>query len=311
MSISAGKISSKEPRQRRFIKNILRKIFLDDWLLKLLALAITLGLWLGVTGLTTRSTKRLTVQLVTNVANNVKITNTPDAEIDIVVSGDERKIKQMSGANLVASLDLSDVPPGDRIVSLSPENVYVSGLPEGIKLDEVPTRRIAVRIELVEEVDLTVVADLQGKPAAGFEVYGESVITPQRIRVRGPVSSLRSIESLTTDPIVLDGRKADFTERQVRVKFPADVMASDTVVSVSVRIGEDRVEKTLTVPVAGAAGKKAVLTLYGPKSVLDTIRPETIKVEMLKTDGGQDIPHAALPADLQETVEVKRIKLAG
>src|SRR5512140_3707403 len=109
--------ATEKPRpnmpRRMTLKSLVRKIFLDDWLLKLIALAITLGLWLGVTGLSTNSTKRLTVPLVPNVASNVKITNTLISEVDIVVSGDERKLKPLTSNNLVASVELSDVPPGE------------------------------------------------------------------------------------------------------------------------------------------------------------------------------------------------------
>ena len=32
-------------------KHVIKKLFLEDWALKLIALTITLGLWFGVTGL--------------------------------------------------------------------------------------------------------------------------------------------------------------------------------------------------------------------------------------------------------------------
>ena len=58
---------SSEPREfidarpnRLFVKHIARKIFLEDWPMKVVALVITLALWLGVTGLSTPTTQRLT-----------------------------------------------------------------------------------------------------------------------------------------------------------------------------------------------------------------------------------------------------------
>jgi hypothetical protein len=38
------------PRSPTPPERLLRKVFLEDWGLKLLALAITIALWLGVTG---------------------------------------------------------------------------------------------------------------------------------------------------------------------------------------------------------------------------------------------------------------------
>ncbi len=301
----------KEP-QRLLFKHIIRKIFLEDWLLKLLALAITFGLWLGVTGLTTNATKRLTVPLIPNVANNAKITNNPITEVDIVISGDERKLKPMTGKDLVAALDLTSVQPGDRVVSLTPENVSVD-LPQGVKLDEIQPRRIAVRLEAVEETELPVKPDITGKPADGFEIYGEATVTPQRIRIRGPVNSLKLLQAVSTDPITVDGRKADFTERQVKIKVAAENMTvSDTVVDVTVRIGERRIEKTFTVPLTGVTGsKKATVILYGPKTLIDAIRPDTLKVEMVKPDIGPDTPRLITPGELAESIEVRKIKVGN
>ncbi len=297
---------------RPFVKNVFRRVFLDDWLLKLVALAITIGLWLGVTGLTTNSTKRLTVPLVPNSASNVKITNTLIPEVDIVVSGDERELRPLTSNKLTAYVELSDVPPGDRVISLTPENVYVPDLPLGIKLDEVQPRRIAVRLESVDEIELPVVADLQGKPSNGFEVYGEALVSPPRVRVRGPVSELRKLKNASTDPVVLDGQHSDFVQRQVRIRIAAEnTTVSDTVVDVSVKIGEARVEKTILVPVGGPSGKKAAVTLYGPKSVLDALKPENLRVELIRTDSGQETPQLNLPPETPDTVLVRRTRLIG
>jgi len=167
------KIRDQGTRKLLF-RQIVRKVFLEDWALKLVALVITLGLWFGVTGLSTPSTKRFTVQLAPNVANNIEITNNAISEVEIVVSGDERKLKTLTGTGLVAALDLTSTQPGDRVISLTPENVSVD-LPLGVKLDEIQPSRIAVRLEAVQELELPVKADIEGKPADGFEVYGRTV----------------------------------------------------------------------------------------------------------------------------------------
>ena len=64
----------QKPR-KLFAKHIVRKIFLEDWALKLLALVITLALWLGVTGLSTPTKTRVTVPLVPSISNSAEITN--------------------------------------------------------------------------------------------------------------------------------------------------------------------------------------------------------------------------------------------
>src|SRR5690606_4223325 len=133
------------------VRHILGKIFLEDWLTKLVALAITIALWVGVTGLSTPTTRRIAdIPLTLSYPNNTEITNSPVQSISIVVSGDKRRVNQLTESNLVVSLDLSDVPPGDRVIELTPDSVSIE-LPLGVKLQEINPNRIAVRIEAVEE----------------------------------------------------------------------------------------------------------------------------------------------------------------
>jgi hypothetical protein len=79
--------------------------------MKLVALAITLALWLGVTGLSTPTTQRLTSVPSACVFNNIEITNSPIQEVDLVVTGDKRRLAQINKNALIVSMDISDVLP--------------------------------------------------------------------------------------------------------------------------------------------------------------------------------------------------------
>ena len=278
--------------------------------MKLVALVITIGLWFGVTGLSTPATKRLTVQLVPNVANNIEITSNPIAEVEIVISGDERKLRPLTSTGLVAALDLTSVQPGDRVVSLTPENVSVE-LPLGVKLNEIQPSRIAVRLESVEELELPVKADIVGKPANGFEIYGEFV-SPQRVRVRGPSSLMKTLDFVLTDKISIAGKAEDFTAKQVPLVAPdAKTTVYNTVVDVVMRIGEKRLERSFVVPVTGQpGGRKATVTLYASSTLLAKLRTADIKVEVAKGENGEDVPQVILPAEYQLLVEIKKVKIS-
>src|SRR5688500_3268563 len=168
-----------------FFKHILRKIFLEDGVMKLVALAITLALWLGVTGLSTPTTQSLSsIPLSIRFSNNIEVTNSPIQEVTLVVSGDKRKLSQINKNDLVASIDISDVMPGDRVIPLTSETVNVSPWPTGVKLDDIQPRSMAVRIEAVEEKEVPVKAETYGEIPDGYEMYSEAA-TPARVRVRG------------------------------------------------------------------------------------------------------------------------------
>ncbi len=298
--------------KKLFFKHILLKAFLEDWPLKLLALVITLTLWFAVTGLSTPTTKRLTIPLNLNISSNAQITNEPQQEVDIEISGDKRKVEQINRADLIASLDLTEVQPGDRVIPLTPDTVYVA-LPQGIKLIEVQPSRIAVKLEAVEEKDVEVRADTFGTPAAGFEVYTISLL-PQKIRVRGPASVVSILTYVQTERIDLTGRTGDLFAKQVAVTSPdAKAAVLNTFVDVTFRIGEKRVERLFSIPVAGAPEVIATFTLYGPRSVISGAKKDAFYVELVKTDAGVDLPRVVLPTEWLENVEVRdlTVKTAG
>lgn len=291
-----------------FAKHVIRKVFLEDWGLKLTALVITLGLWFGVTGLSTPTDKRFTVALAPSISNNAEITNALPPEVDIVLSGDKRKLEQLNKNDLTATLDLNDVPPGDRVVSLTPDNVYVN-LPPGIKLAEIQPGRIAVNLEAVEEKELEVLAETKGTPAAGFEVY-TSQVSPPKVKVRGPASVIRALESVATAEIDLAGRKSDFTANQIAVEV-ANPKATvfNTVVDVFFRIGERRVTRAFTIPVTGLDGRTASFIIYAPRTLLSQTKPDDLKIEITRNDKGEEIPQVIMPSELRDLAQVRRIRL--
>jgi hypothetical protein len=299
----------EKPPARVMVRQILRKVFLEDWGMKLVALAITLALWVGVTGLSTPTVTRLSgVPLTLRFPNNTEVTNASLDEIDLVISGDKRKIDQINKNDLIVSLDLTDIPPGDRVIQLTPQNVSVA-LPTGIKLDEIQPNRIAVRLEAVEEKEVPVVPATEGRLPEGFEVYG-TVVSPPRIRVRGPASFIRSLSAVSTAPIDLNDRRGDFVAQQVSVNV-ADSNATplESVVDVAYRIGERRTERLFLVPIDGDTRRRATVILFGPRSIFSDVTPADLSVQVSR-DGGEEKPELTLPPRLEGQVEVRRVRLS-
>jgi YbbR domain-containing protein len=293
-----------------FFSRLFRKIFLEDWLMKLVALVITLALWFGVTGLREPITIRQNgIALQPRLSNNLEITNSPITEVSLVLTGDRRKIDQIKSENLIVSIDLTDVQPGEHIIQLTPETVNIE-LPNGIKIDEIQPNKISVRLETVEEREIPVRVETEGSVTEGFEVYGTPVILPAKVRVRGPSSFVKSLEFVSTEKINLDKKQGDFTAQQVPINIVAPkVTKLDATVDVSFRIGEKRIEKDFTVSVPTDEGaKKATFTLYGTRSQLKAVTSENIQIEVVKNDSGNIVPRPVLPADLEGKVEIREPK---
>lgn len=308
MSISNENFSLREERQI-FINRLLRKIFLEDWLMKLVALVITLTLWFGVSGLRAPKTVRLrAVAFNLQVPNDVEITNSPITEVDIVVTGDKRKTDNINARDLIVSLDLSNVQPGLRSIELTPENVSVE-LPTGVKLEEIQPNKVAFNIEPVEEREIPVKALTEGGVAENYEIYSETVL-PQKVRVRAPSSYIKSLSFVSTERINLENRNEDFTAKQIPLSVSnPKATVLDTAVDVAFRIGEKRIEKTFQVAVKDSKTREKVkVVLYGVQSVINTLRTENIQIEMTKTETGEEIPRVILPAELPSLVEIREPK---
>ena len=87
-------------------------------------------------------------------------------------------------------------------------------MPTGVKLDEIQPNKIAVKLENVAERDIAVKPETEGRLADGFEIYNLAALPP-KVRVRGPVSFVSALESISTEPIDLANHTTDFTVRQV------------------------------------------------------------------------------------------------
>ena len=293
-----------------FFKHIVRKVFFEDWLTKLVALAVTLALWLGVTGLSKPTTTRLTsIPLSLRYSSEAEVTNSPITEIDAIISGDNRKISQINKNDLVASVDLTSVLPGDRVVQLTPENVQLQ-LPLGVRLDEITPSRMAVRLEAVEEKEIPVNVETTGKLTDGFEIYSQAAI-PMRIRVRGPLSVTKTLTDISTEKIDLSDRKADFVARQTALSPPnAKLTLLETAVDVAFRIGERRVERLFVVPTTDGSNRRVSVVLFGPQTVLRDLKSSELQASVSKNDAGNDAPQITLPSELQGVVEIRRTRFA-
>lgn len=294
----------------------LHEIFLEDWTLKLIALAISVGLWFAVTGQRTPTTVRLrNVQLDFQLPNDMEISNDPRRDIDITVSGSSDALENLNRRELVAHVDVSSYKPGDRVVQLTDK---IIDLPSGIKVVKIEPNTVPLRIEPSVEREVEVEARHEGNLPEGYELYGV-VVTPQRVRVRGPASHVNNLQKAMTETIPVEGRRESFNAQQIAVDIPDQkITVIDPVVNVRLEIGELRVEKSfagvavLTNNGASARPAQATVTLYGPKSVLEQLRPEDVQLVLeVEEDGGVRSIRLQLPPGVADRVQLRSTRPAG
>lgn len=295
------------------MRSLFTRIFIDDWMMKLIALTITLALWLGVTGLGTPTEERLEgLKLKLRISNEMEITKSSVSTVALVISGDSRKIDEIKREDLIISVDLVNYQPGESIVELTPETISLN-LPGGVKLREIQPNSMAITLEMVEKRDVPVkVATLDNLPE-GFEVYGVSAI-PQKIQARGPASSITSIDYISTEKIDLKDQRGDFTAQQVPLNVTNSKIAiiDETTVNVFFRIGEKRIERLFIVPLTtGGEKRTATVVLYGARTLLNNIKGEDLQVEVVQSESGEDSLRLVLPNSLQGNAEIRKLQING
>jgi YbbR domain-containing protein len=231
-----GKRPFPLPKKPNSSEQLLRRLFLDHWNLKLLALAITLGLWLAVNGQRAPITERFpAVQLNFQLPSDMSIGNNPPDEIELTLTGPQRDLDLINPRDLNAMVDITDRRPGDRVVQLVPGRLRID-LPSGVRLEKIQPATIQIRLEPVLERELEIEVRLEGKPLPGYELAGVD-IRPQKVRARGPSSHVLAITKATTETLLLDGHREDFSVPQMAVDISDHkVELLDTTVDISVHI---------------------------------------------------------------------------
>ncbi|PYS76568.1 MAG: hypothetical protein DMF66_13970 [Acidobacteria bacterium] len=277
-----------------------RALLFEDWTLKIMALLITLGLWYAVTTQRAPATMRLrAVQLEFILPENVDIGNDPVEEVDVTLEGSQGKLAELNARSLVARADVTNLRPGDRVARLS-DNVKMD-LPEGVRVVEVTPRSVTLHLEPVVVRAVPAEARFDGEPPEG----------PQ-VRLRGPESHVEAIEKAYTETISLAGQRESLTMPQAAIDIPDHkVTPLDPTVSVRVEIVEEQSQRRFTnVPVRSAAGgpvspaTAASVTLRGPRSIVEALRPEDVRLVVEMAGDGYISPRLALPPAAAGRVEL-------
>ena len=221
-------------------ERLLRKVFLEDWGLKLLALGITVVLWLGVTGQNKPVTLRVSgVQLNFLEPNGLEISNEPPSTVDVILTGSKDKLDRIGPRDLIANVDLSDQKAGERIIKLTLDRVKVE-LQEDVKIQGFHPATVPIRLEPVVEASVDVEVKFEGKLPEGYELAGVSV-NPAKIRLRGPADRINALRKAITETVWLDGKKEGFNVSHVEINIAdpkVDVL--DPAVDIHVDVAEKR-----------------------------------------------------------------------
>ncbi len=269
------------------VRNFLRRAFLDNAALKLVALLLSLTLFIVVRGDRDASISFILPVAYTETEGRV-MTSRPVDTVRVTVSGPWTRLRKfeagkveplhidlskLSDGEHMFAEDLIQLPPGLRIQSISPPSVH-------LQFEERATKVVAVKPKF------------EGQPARGYSL-GEVSVTPSLVTVRGPKSVVDAMTEVQTRPIQIDGLTSGGDERvPLEPTEPHLSVVERQTIEVRFRIVEElgllslgplRVEIhpapgiALAVP-AGATTDpgKVKLVLRGAKNLLDRIDPNEV-----------------------------------
>jgi diadenylate cyclase len=180
--------------------NFLGRYVFHNFFLKLLSLALAVGLWLAVSR---EEPAELPISVPIefhNVPENLEITweNIPQAQI--LVRGPERVIRRLAPSDIHLEIDLRRANAAERTFDLKnqirgPRDIeVVQVIPSQlhIQLDTRLTRTVDVRPRVI------------GSFAPGFSI-SRVVADPPSITVSGPRQRVEALDAATTDPVDATG----------------------------------------------------------------------------------------------------------
>ena len=177
--------------------------FLRDWPLKLVSLALAVGLWLLlVPAEKNYSEKSLTIPLETlNVPAGLEIVEGPAATVDVTLRAPNRLLDEIGPSGLVARLDLERATVLQQEYPLAASAVDV---PVGAEVVKISPGKVTIKLERTAEAMLDVHPTVRGKPGRGFRI-ARTEIEPASVAVRGPESRVKAGEAAATAPIDVSG----------------------------------------------------------------------------------------------------------
>jgi len=294
---------------------------IDNIALKLLSLALALALWFVIAG-EASSEMGLSIPVeLQNFPRELELTGEPVDRVEIRVRATPGVIQRLGPGDVTAQVDLTGAAEGERIVHMTERTIRV---PFGVKVVKIAPSILTLNLERTVEKEVPVRPRLNGRPAPGYEV-GELTAQPEMVKVAGPRSRVREIESAFTEAVSVEGAEASVSEQvTLGLEDPLLRIQGGSRVKVTARVRpvhERRAFDDLPVAVRGGAAtlspSRVRVVLEGPADELrrvteDSVRPyvdttslsgsrrAVVAVELIPGPPGVSVHHAE-PAEVTAT----------
>ena len=198
---------------------------------KLLSVVLAVLLWVAIVRDPELATSISAPVLFKGTPQELEISSGLLDSVQLEVRGPAGQLTTDSLSDAAVILDLGNVDrPGDRTYTVEPSNV---SLPNGVVFSRAVPAQIRLHFERRMSRDVQVRVRYSSPLPSGYSL-AQQLVTPARLRLRGPESNVQQIEHVTTDSIDLSSvvSSAEFqvntyiSDPQVRFESPPLVTVS-------------------------------------------------------------------------------------
>ncbi|MBI3317378.1 MAG: hypothetical protein HYZ85_05195 [Candidatus Omnitrophica bacterium] len=255
-----------------------------DWGLKLISLALAIGLWYYAAGEEDIEVTRQVPLEIKIKSSQMSILKTSVHSIQVAFLAPRASLSDLASEKIFAVHEIGEEvkKPGDYSFRLEARDINVPS-PQ-VRIGRIEPEVVTVTLDELIVQKLSVKPVFVGEPAIGYKVIDSEIqIDPNAILVEGPKGKIEKLDAIATERIDLVGRIRPF-RRTVALDLPPHVKAlSEALVDTYIPIREELAEKIFeAVPVRvlnnSGDGGRAVLepnkisfSLKGPKRKLDTL----------------------------------------
>ena len=181
--------------------NIVRRLFLHDIGLKLVSLALAVGLWANVARDPIAEVEMRVPIEFHNLPANLEVDSANFTEAQIRLRGPERLIHQLQNGDVRAELDLAAVNPGERTFDLTARHVHV---PQDLEVVQIIPGQFHLSFDTRDVRIVEVRPRMTGSFASGMRV-AQVIADPPKVTISGPRRRVEAVEAAITDAVDASG----------------------------------------------------------------------------------------------------------
>ncbi len=250
--------------------------------MKLLAFVVALGCYASMHP-TSNAQRTVQVSLIADLppagGDRALVSDIPNA-LSVTLEGPRQQLDDLEAKLDPITLNLSRAQ--DETIAFLP--ALIRGLPHNVRATRILPESLMIRWENVIERELEVQVSIAGQPAKGFKLRGEVIVSPKRLKARGPESVVKTLQLARTEAFELSGLTEGRHTRSLPLRAPPSTGSFDAAsIEATLEVVPDLVTREFVAKVQliglprGRAEPSTVRVLVsGTPERMATLRPDSL-----------------------------------